>query len=174
MIHVHKMIPEHSGLCCSCQMPAECNGDSFLVVVNNGIQFDLCQDCATRLTNEISTLLLDKRPKGTPHVKTETPLDRAISSVEETLEVDLALDMQEVVRDFIKEAFLLEVTLPDGTSVRATRSMVDTEEETLYCRYCDEELYESDAIRGAEEGGGIRRCPKCGNEVVHLEKDDPD
>ena len=174
MLHVHKMMPEHSGLCCSCQMPTEKDDESFLVVINNGEQFDLCQDCATRLTNEISTLLLDKRPKGTPHVKTGTPLDRAISSVEETLEVDLALDMQEVVSDFIKEAFLLEVTLPDGTSVRATKFMADTEEETLYCRYCDEELHESDAIRGAEEGDGIQRCPKCGNELVHLEKDDPD
>ena len=44
-----------------------------------------------------------------------------MSSVEETLEVELALDMQKVVADFIKESFLVEVTLPDGTLVRASR-----------------------------------------------------
>lgn len=137
----------------------------------NPTHFYLCQDCATRLTNELSTLLLD-RPME--RAKETAPLGRAISSIEETLEVELALDVQEVVSEFIKAAFLLEVTLPDGTSVRATRFVDDVEEETLYCRYCDEELYESDVIRGAEEGDGVPRCPKCGNEVVRLEKDDLD
>ena len=112
MIQIYRLDADFSSRCASC---GNISYGCWAIETRENYDIELCSDCIKKLMRDISKEL------------NNNPLERAVSSVEETLEVELSLDMQEVVADFIKGAFLVEVTLPDGTSVRATKSTDDDE-----------------------------------------------
>lgn len=157
MIQAYRLDAGFSSRCVSC---GNISQKAWAIKIRDGYEIELCPDCIKKLMRDISKEL------------NNNPLEGAISSVEETLEVELALDMQEVVADFIKEAFLVEVTLPDGTLVRASRDDEKGEdffsEHPYQCSRCTKFLSEKELTIDHVGFDQVHRCGLCGGIVREI------